>query len=111
MFSIKEWWANAQRITEQKAAAATEAARHNDAAMINRLRSLTDDELIAATQVRTSFSHPYQEMEMQRRLKDAIVDQVAESRRGRIWGAWGTAVIAALTVVVIVLTVVLVRRG
>ena len=111
VFSIREWWANAQRISEQKAVAATEAARHNNAALVNRLRSLSDDELIAAAEARTSFSHPYHEMEMQRRLKDAILNQVAESRRGRMWGAWGTAVIATMTVVVIVLTVVLIRRG
>ena len=48
---------------------------------------------------------------MQRRLKDAILAQTAETTKGRIWGAWGTAVIAVLTIVVIVLTVVLIKHG
>jgi hypothetical protein len=109
--SIKMWWARGQRITEQKAAAAADTARQNDAAMVNYLRSLTDDELIAAAEARTSMSHPYHEMEMQRRLKDAILAQISESRKGRIWGAWGAAAIAMLTAVLIVLTVVLIKRG
>ena len=108
---IKTWWADAQRITERKAAAAADTARQNDAAMVNHLRGLTDDELIAAAEARTSMSHPYHEMEMQRRLKDSILAQVAESRKGRIWGAWGAAAIAALTLVLIVLTVVLIKHG
>jgi hypothetical protein len=86
--SIKMWWARSQRITEQKAAAAADTARQNDAAMVNHLRSLTDVELITAAEARTSMSHPYHAMEMQRRLKNAVLAQVAESRRGRIWGAW-----------------------
>jgi hypothetical protein len=49
---------------------------------------LTDDELIAAAEARTSMSHPYHEMEMQRRLKHAPLAQIAESRKGRIWGGW-----------------------
>jgi hypothetical protein len=90
--SFTEWWSNAQRTRAQKVAAATDAARQHDAAMVNHLRGLTDDELIAAAEARTSLSHPYHEIEMQRRLKDATLAQVAESRKGRIWGAWGTAV-------------------
>jgi hypothetical protein len=50
-------------------------------------------------------------MELQRRLKDAILAQIAESRRGRIWGAWGTAVMALLAIVGIALTVVLIKHG
>ena len=87
MFSIREWWSNAQRASEQKVAAAADAARQNDTAMVNHPRRLTDDELIAAAEARTSMSHPYHEMEMQRRLKDATLAQIAESRKGRIWGA------------------------
>jgi hypothetical protein len=109
--SIRERWSNAQRVGEQEAAAAADAARQNDAAMVNHLRGLTDDELIAAAEARTSMSHPYHEMEMQRRLKDATLAQIAESRRGRIWGAWGTAVMALLAIVGIALTVVLIKHG
>jgi hypothetical protein len=57
---------------------------------------------------RNGIDPPREEMEMQRRLKDAILTQVAESRKGGIWGAWGTAVIAVLTIVVIV---VLIKHG
>ena len=111
MFSIREWWSNAQRAGAQKVAAAADAARQNDAAMVNHLRGLTDDELIAAAEARTSMSHPYHEMEIQRRLKDATLAQIAESRKGRIWGAWGTAVMALLAIVGIALTVVLIKHG
>jgi hypothetical protein len=102
---------SASRANEQKAARAADAADQKTIANVYHLRALTDDELIAGAQARTSLSHPYHEMEMQRRLKDAILAQTAETTRGRIWGAWGTAVIAVLTIVVIVLTVVLVKHG
>jgi hypothetical protein len=111
VFSIREWWSNAQRAGEQKAVAAADAARQNDAAMVNHLRGLTDDELIAAAEALTSMSHPYHEMEMQRRLKDTTLAQIAESRRGRIWGAWSTTVMALLAIVGIALTVVLIKHG
>ena len=111
MFSIKEWWANAQRVGEQKAARAADDARRRAAAHVNHLRALTDDELIASAPAKSSLSTPDHEMEMQRRLKDATLAQVAESRKGRIWGAWGTAVLALLTLVVIVLTIVLIKHG
>jgi hypothetical protein len=111
VFSIREWWSNAQRASEQKVAAAADAARQNDTAMVNHLRHLSDDELIAAAEARTSMSHPYHEMEMQRRLKDATLAQIAESRKGRIWGAWSTAVMALLAIVGIALTVVLIKHG
>jgi hypothetical protein len=111
VFSIREWWADAQRAGEQKAARAAEDARRRAVAHVNSLQALTDDELIASAPPKSSLSTPDHEMEMQRRLKDAILAQTAESRRGRIWGAWGAAAIAALTVVLIVLTVVLIKHG
>jgi hypothetical protein len=55
VFSIRERWSNAQRARAQKAVAAAKAARQNDAAMVNHLRGLTDDELIAAAEARTSL--------------------------------------------------------
>jgi hypothetical protein len=111
VFSIREWWADAQRAGEQKAARAAEDARRRAVAHVNRLQALTDDELIASAPAKTSLSTPDHEMEMQRRLKDAILAQIAESRRGRIWGAWGTAVMALLAIVGIALTVVLIKHG
>lgn len=108
---LPEWWMSASRASEQRAARAADAAHQKAVANVNHLRALTDDELIAGAQARTSLSHPYHEMEMQRRLKDAILAQTAETTKGRIWGAWGTAVIAVLTIVVIVLTVVLIKHG
>jgi hypothetical protein len=111
VFSVREWWSNAGRAADQKAARAAEAAHQRAIAKVNRLRDLTDDELITDAPARTSLSRPDHEMEMQRRLKDAILAQIAESRKGRIWGAWGAVAIAALTVVLIVLTLVLIERG
>ncbi len=112
MFSgIKTRWGNAQRVGVQKAAAEADAAHKRVIDGINSLRDLPDDGLIAKVGPRNTFSSPHEEIEMHRRLKDAILAQTAESRKGRIWGAWGTTVMALLTIVVIVLTVVLVRHG
>ena len=111
MFSIREWWSNAQRVGAQKAAAEAGAAHKRVIAGISSLRDLPDDELIAKVGPRNTFTSPHEEMEMQRRLKDAILAQIAESRRGRIWGAWGTAVMALLAIVGIALTVVLIKHG
>jgi hypothetical protein len=72
---------------------------------VGGLASLSDGELIAAAQARTSLSYPYHEMEMQRRLKDSVDALAAEMRRARWWAFWGTAVIVVLTVALIVLAV------
>ena len=111
MFSIREWWSNAQRAGAQKAAAEADRAHKRVIAGISSLRDLPDDELIAKAGPRNTFTSPHEEMEMQRRLKDAILAQIAESRRGRIWGAWGTAVMVLLAIVGIALTVVLIKHG
>lgn len=111
MFSIREWWSNAQRVGAQKAAAEAAATHKRVIAGISSLRDLPDDELIAKVGPRNSFTFPHEEMEMQRRLKDAILAQIAESRKGRIWGAWSTTVMALLAIVGIALTVVLIKHG
>jgi hypothetical protein len=82
VFSIREWWADAQRVGERKAARAGEDARRRAVVHVNRLQALTDDELIVSAPAKTSLSTPDHEMEMRRRLKDAILAQIAESRRG-----------------------------
>ena len=109
--SVREWWSNADAAREQKAARAADIARRRGVANVNRLRALTDDELITDAPARTSLSHPDHEMEMERRLKDSIQALTAETTKARVWAAWGAAVIAVLTFVVIVLTVVLIKRG
>lgn len=78
---------------------------------IRGLAALSDEELIAQASARTPVSFPWHEMEMQRRLKDSIEAQTAESRRARWWGFWGSVAIGALTVVLIALTVVLAVRS
>jgi hypothetical protein len=78
---------------------------------VTQLQDLTDQDLIASAPAQSSLSRPYAQMEMQRRLKDSIEALTAESKKSRIWSAWGTAVIAALTTVIIVLTVVLIKHG
>lgn len=109
--SLKTWWTDAIRRGEEKNSKAAEAAREAKVRTIVRLEDLTDRELIAAAPAQSSLSFPHHQMEMQRRLKDAIEAQTAESRKSRIWSAWGTAVLAVLTVVLVILTVVLIRHG
>ncbi len=75
------------------------------------LAALSDEDLIAAAEARTSFSHPYHEMEMQRRLKAAIGDLIAESVRARRSAFWIGVILVALTVVLVALTVVLAIRS
>jgi hypothetical protein len=75
------------------------------------LAGLSDEELIAAAEARTSLSHPYREMEMQRRLKAAIEDLTAESARARRSAFWIGAILVALTMVLVALTVVLAVRA
>ena len=48
------------------------------AAEIRELARLSDDELIAQTPVQTSFSRPLPQMEMSRRLKNAVEALTAE---------------------------------
>jgi hypothetical protein len=72
---------------------------------------MTDEELISAAEARTSLSHPYHEMEMQRRLKDSIDALTLETCRARWWAFWGAVATGVLTVALVALTVVLAVRG
>jgi hypothetical protein len=109
--SFRDGWNNAVRAGEDKSAQAARAMRHKGVAAAHHLQSMSDEELIAAAEARTSLSHPYHEMEMQRRLKDSIDALALETRRARWWAFWGTVAIGVLTAVIIALTVVLAVHG
>jgi hypothetical protein len=50
-------------------------------------------------------------MEMQRRLKDAIVGLTTETTKARWWAFWGSLAIGALTLVLVALTIVLALKA
>jgi hypothetical protein len=108
---IKTWWANAQRVGEQKAAAAADAAHKRAIAGINSLRDLPDDELISKVGPRNTFSYPHEEMEMQRRLKDAIEANTREGAAGRRAANRIGWILIALTLALVALTIVLIMNG
>lgn len=111
MQSLSQWWESRVQRGVQINAQRAEIARQQVVSGVRSLRDLPDDELIAAAPAHTSLSRPHHEMEMQRRLKDAVIALTEESKTARAWAAWGSAVIAVLTVVLIVLTVVLIKQG
>jgi hypothetical protein len=76
-----------------------------------RVRGLSDDQLIAQVESRGGISPPHSEMEMQRRLKEAIVDLTQETTKARWRALWGSVAIAALTVALIALTIVLALKA
>ena len=78
---------------------------------ITGLQALSDEDLIAAAEARTSLSHPDAEMEMQRRLKVAIQELTREAGRARRSANWIGVFLIMLTVVLVVLTVVLAAGG
>lgn len=86
---------------EQRNAREAAARRQQVVAGARLLQELSDDELIAQAPARTSLSHPYHEMEMQRRLKDSIVDLTKEAARARWWAFWAAAAIFSLTLVLV----------
>jgi hypothetical protein len=106
-----EFWKNAEHKQQLRTAYATAVARQADAVRINNLRALSEDELIAQAPNRTPLSSPDHEMELQRRLKDSIEALTAETTKARIWAAWGTGVLGALTLVLVALTIVLALRN
>lgn len=73
------------------------------------LAALSDEELI--TTAGTTLSQPYNEMEMQRRLKVAIEGLTDESVRARRSAFWIGVILVALTVALVALTVVLAVRN
>jgi hypothetical protein len=109
--TIRDWWAAKGRAVEGKNARLAAAVREQGIAAARGLRDLSDDELIAQAQARTSFSYPYHEMEMQRRLKDAIVGLTVETTKARWWAFWGVVAIGVLTLVIIALTIVLALKA
>ena len=108
---IRDWWEAKGRAVEQKNARLATAARQRGISAARGLRDLPDDELIAQAQARTSLSHPYHEMEMQRRLKDSIEALTTETARARWWAFWGSLAIGALTLVLVALTIVLALKA
>jgi len=108
---LREWWEAKVRAGEQQAARDAEAGRERRVSRIRGLRELTDDELIALSPARSSLSYAHNEMEMQRRLKDSIEALTAETAKARRWSLGESAVIAALTVVLVVLTIVLALKA
>lgn len=109
--NIRDWWDAKGRAVGEKNARLAAAVRDQGIAAARGLRDLSDDELIAQAEARTSLSHPYHEMEMQRRLKDAIVGLTMESTKARWWAFWGVVAIGALTLVLVALTIVLALKG
>jgi hypothetical protein len=87
------------------------SAGQGGASRVRGLRALTDDELIAQAPPQSSLSRPAHQMEMQRRLKDSIEGLTKETAKARWWAFWGSAAIAALTVVLVVLTIVLALKA
>jgi hypothetical protein len=74
---------------EEKSARAARAARQKTVAAAHALQSMTDEELISAAEARTSLSHPYHEIEMQRRLKDSIDALPSGNTPGSLVGVLG----------------------
>jgi hypothetical protein len=50
-------------------------------------------------------------MEMQRRLKDSIMELTRETARARWWAFWAALAIVALTLVLVALTIVLANKA
>jgi len=94
--TIREWWGAKVRAGEQKSARLAAAARERGVASAHGLRGLPDDELIAQSPARSSLSYAHHEMEMQRRLKDAIVDLTTETTKAR----WVLGLMCSLTLLV-----------
>jgi hypothetical protein len=109
--TIRDWWSAKSRAVEENNARRAVAARQWGVAAARGLRDLSDDELIAQAEARTSLSHPYHEMEMQRRLKDSIQALTNETAKARWWAFWGSVAIGALTLVLVALTIVLALKA
>jgi uncharacterized Zn finger protein len=108
---VRDWWDAKVRAGEQKAERAAAVARQQGVSNVRGLRGLTDDELIAQAPARTGLSQPHHEMEMQRRLKDAIVELTTEARRSRRSSDRWSLIIVVLTAVIVALTVVLALKA
>jgi hypothetical protein len=81
--TFREWWDAKVPAGQKRNALLAEAANKRLVSAARGLRDLSDDELIAKAEARTSMSHPYREMEMQRRLKDSIQALTTETAKAR----------------------------
>jgi hypothetical protein len=108
---VRPWWDAKGRAVEERNAREAATARHRAVSGVRGLRDLTDDELIAQAPARTSLSQPHHEMEMQRRLKDAVQDLTAEARLSRRSSGRWSLIIVVLTAVIIALTIVLALKA
>jgi hypothetical protein len=109
--SIKAIMRDGARRTEEKQRALDTHLAAQRRTVAQELAALSDEELITTAEARTSLSHPYHEMEMQRRLKVAIQEQTAESVRARRAANRIGVALVVLTVVLVVLTIVLAARS
>jgi DNA-binding HxlR family transcriptional regulator len=109
--SIKDIMRDGARRTEEKHRALEAQAAAHRRTLAQELAALSDEELITKAAARSSLSHPYHEMEMQRRLKVATQEQTAESVRARRAANRIGVALVALTVVLVALTVVLAARS
>jgi hypothetical protein len=99
------------RRTEEKHRALEAEAAEQRRTTAQELAALSDEDLITTAPAQSSLSHPYNQMEMQRRLKVAIQEQTAESVRGRKAANRVGAALILLTFALVALTVVLAVRS
>lgn len=101
------------------------ARQAQQAAEIRRLAQLSDEDLIAVTPANTSLSRPLPQMEMDRRLKNAVealtgelvtFRESSDAAAGKLerltrWLIGFTIVLVILTLAVVLLTAVLAAKG
>jgi hypothetical protein len=109
--TIRDWWDAKGRAAARKNARLAATARERGITAAQGLQNLSDEELISQSPARSSLSYAHHEMEMQRRLKDAIVGLTTETTKARWWALWGAVAISALTLVLIALTIVLALKS
>lgn len=110
--TIRDRWAAKVRANEQRTRQETLAAQQRGVSAVRGLRDLTDDELIAQTRGQNSTAPaPHHEMEMQRRLKDAIHALTIEAKLSRRSADRWSLIIVVLTAVIVALTVVLALKA
>jgi hypothetical protein len=109
--TIRDRWDAKGRAYEQKIARETAAARQRGVSAVRGLQGLADDELIAQAPARTGLSQPRHEMEMHRRLKDAIQELTTETKLSRRSSDRWWLIIAVLTAAIVALTVVLALKA
>jgi hypothetical protein len=109
--TVRDWWDAKVSANRKKADEERTASRERRLLRAAGLREMTDDELIMQSPARSSLSYAHHEMEMQRRLKDSIEALTRETAKARWWALWGSVTIAALTVALVALTIVLALKA